>query len=194
MPRIRASVGGALLAGVALSGCQGIAASLLPPSTATASVPSPRPTSATPTTSATTTSKPTPIPAAAKQKTKAGSAAFVSYFWAQFNRSQMEPNPDVLRPLFLDSCAPCGAYVSGAEALVANRQRYADPPFVVRSVKADTLNATTATVVSDVDQQAATVVDPGGAAVATATERRPQFLVTLTWSSGWKVTDIQVVT
>jgi hypothetical protein len=192
-------VGGSLVAVAStLSGCQGIAASLLPPSTVTAGVPSARPTAATPaptpTSTSSTTARPTPVPSAAKQKTKAGSAAFVSYFWAQFNRSQMEPNPEVLRPLFVDSCAPCAAYVNGAEALVANRQRYAEPPFVVRSVKADTLNGTTATVVSDVDQQAATVVDPGGMAVATATERRPQFLVTLTWSSGWKVTDIQVVT
>ncbi len=64
----------------------------------------------------------------------------------------------------------------------------------MRSVKADTLSGTTATVVSDLDQQAAAVIDLGRAAVATGTERRRQFLVTLSWSNGWKVKDIQVVT
>ncbi len=189
----------AVAAVLGLTGCQGIAQSLLPPSTVTPSTftaapPSTETPTPTPTATKATTRPPTPVPSAAKQKTKAGSVAFTSFFWAQFNRSQMEPNPGALTPLFQDTCVPCAAYVDGAQALLSNQQHYADPPFVVKSVKADTLKGSTATVLSVIDQQAAGVVDPSGNTVATATPRQPQFLVTLTWGTGWKVTDIQIVT
>jgi hypothetical protein len=182
------------MAALGLSGCQGIASSLLPPSTATASILTPAPMTTTPRTatpSVSTTRPPAPVPSAARAKTKAGSAAFVSFFWQQFNRSQTEPNPDVLAPLFQDSCAPCAAYVEAADALQSNHQRYGDPPFVVKSVKADTLKGNTATVLSTIDQQPAGVVDQDGGTVATAAPRQAQFLVTLTWTNGWKVSDIQ---
>ena len=57
----------------------------------------------------------------------------------QFNRSQTEPNPTLLRPLYLDACEPCVAYTAGAQALKDNCQRYDDPPFRIGTkVTADT--------------------------------------------------------
>ena len=94
---------------------------------------------ATPTSTSTTSSPPSPTtttstrpPAVmsddAKKKTKDGARAFTIFFWSQFNRSQTEPNPTLLRPLYADSCAPCVAYTNGAQALKDRQQRYDDPP------------------------------------------------------------------
>ncbi len=187
-------LGAVLMAAFALTGCQSIASSLLPPSTATPSTLAMAPPSTeTPSMPASTTSSPAAVPAAAKAKTKAGSAAFVGFFWQQFNRSQMEPSSGVLTPLFQDSCKPCAGYADAAAALQSNRQHYANPPFVVKGIKSDTLTGNTATVLTDIGQQAAGVVDPNGKTVATATQREFQLLVTVMWNNGWKVSDIQIV-
>lgn len=187
---------GVVAAALALGGCQSLRSSLTSPTTAAPPVASstPQPSPTTSTTTTRTPSQPPPVPAAAKQKTKAGAVAFTQFFWQQFNRGQTEPNPLLVQPLSLDSCVPCAAYTDGAQRLVENGQRYAAPPFVVKGVQADTLDGTSATVLSTVDQQAARVVDGRGTAVATATARQPRFLVTLAWDAGWKVSDIQVVT
>lgn len=156
---------------------------------------SPTPTStSTPTpTSKTTTRGPAPVPSTAKQKSKSGAANFTKFFFQQFNRSQTEANPALLRPLYLDACKPCAAYTDGAQALKDNTQRYADPPFAVGKITADTLKGESATVLAEVAQQAARVVDANDATVATATPRDSKFLVSLTFDQGWKVSNIEIV-
>ena len=185
----------AVLAALGLTGCQAIASSLMPPPTVTPSTLAMAPPSTetpSPNASPSTTRPPTAVPAAAKAKTKAGSASFVGFFWQQFNRSQTEPNPSVLTPLIQDSCKPCSGYVDAAQALQGGRQRYADPPFVVKGIKSNTLTGNTATVLTDISQQGASVVDQSSKTLGSATQREFQFLVTLTWvNNGWKVSDIQ---
>ena len=188
----------ALAAAVGLSGCQSIASSLMPPSTATPSTlamapPSTETPTTSPSPSATTSRPPAAVPAAAKAKTKAGSAAFVGFFWQQFNRSQTEPNGSALNNLSLDSCKPCAAYQDAAQALQSNKQRYGSPPFIVKGIKSNTLTGNTATVLSDINQQGASVVDGSGKTAGSAPQKEFQFLVTLAWNNGWKVSDIQVV-
>lgn len=187
----------ALATAIGLSGCQSIASSLMPPATVTPSTLAMAPPSTeTPTTTAspTTSRPPAAVPAAAKAKTKAGSAAFVGFFWQQFNRSQTEPNGSALNNLYLDSCKPCAAYVSAAQALQSNKQRYGAPPFIVKGIKSDTLSGNAATVLSDINQQGASVVDGTGKTSGSAPQKEFQFLVTLAWNNGWKVGDIQIVT
>lgn len=193
--RLSGVVLGAVVVTTALTGCQGVANSIFPPSTVTPTLLTAAPPTAPMTPKASSTSaRPVTVPSAAQQKTKAGSAAFTQFFWGQFNTSQMTPDPNALRSLYLDACLPCTAYLDAAEALQDNAQRYAQPPFVLKSVKADTLSGDTATVISTIEQQAAAVVDRRGATVGTATKRSPTFLVTLEWSGIWKVKDIQAVT
>jgi hypothetical protein len=201
--RMNGLLAAALLSTLGLSGCATVSSLLTPPTTVTPSTlamapPStetPRPIQSQSPDTSQSTSKPATVPAAAKPKTQAGAAAFVAFFWQQFNRSQMEANPALLPGLFQDSCAPCAAYVDGATALQKGRQHYASPPFVVKSVKTDTLKGSTATVLSPVTQQAAAVADSSNKTLAVATEQDQEFLVTLMWNNnGWKVSDIQVVT
>jgi hypothetical protein len=163
---------------------------------ATTGTRAPRPSSsATPTSSAATTTTatkgPAPIPSAARPKTKIGAANFVKFFYGQFNRSQTEPNPSLLKPLYLDSCKPCAAYNDGAQALTDNKQRYASPPFVVGDIVPDTLKGETATVIVEVAQQAAPVVDAQGTPAATSTARQVRFFVTLAFADGWKIANIE---
>jgi hypothetical protein len=155
-----------------------------PSSTATASSSA----AATPTAA---TKGPAPIPSAARPKTKIGAANFVKFFYGQFNRSQTEPNPSLLKPLYLDSCKPCAAYNDGAQALTDNKQRYASPPFVVGDIVPDTLKGETATVIVEVAQQAAPVVDAQGTPAATSTARQVRFFVTLAFADGWKIANIE---
>ena len=191
-------VAAALLVALGLTGCGSIASSLMPPPTVTPSTLAMAPPStptATASPSATTSRPPAAVPTAAKAKTKAGSAAFVGFFWQQFNRSQTEPNPGALTPLFQDSCKPCAAYVDAAQNLQSNKQRYGGPPFVVKGIKSDSLTGNTATVLSDINQQGASVVDGSGKTAGSAPQKEFQFRVTLAWvNNGWKVGDIQVVT
>jgi hypothetical protein len=160
-----------------------------PTSTSAATTSRPSPTSST-----TTTRPPAVMPDNANQKTKDGARAFTIFFWSQFNRSQTEPNPTLLRPLYADSCAPCVAYTNGAQALKDRSQRYDDPPFRISKVTTDTLKGNAATVITEADQQAVPVVDAQGNAVATATQRDPRFLVTLAWNgTGWLVGNVEVL-
>lgn len=162
---------------------------------ATTGTRAPRPSSsATPTSSAATTTAtkgPAPIPSAARPKTKIGAANFVKFFYGQFNRSQTEPNPSLLKPLYLDSCKPCAAYNDAAQALTDNKQRYASPPFVLGDIVPDTLKGDTATVIVEVAQQAAPVVDAQGTPAATSTARQVRFFVTLGFADGWKIANIE---
>ena len=187
---------GALALCASVSGCdvlRGASGS----ATTTAPAPAPRASTSTSTptpTSKTTTRGPTPVPSAAKQKSKSGAATFTKFFFQQFNRSQTEANPALLRPLYLDACKPCAAYTDGAQALKDSSQHYADPPFAVGTITADTLKDDSATVITEVNQQAAPVVDANGTIVATATQRDSKFLVSLTFDQGWKISNIEIIT
>ena len=189
-------VAAAVATAIGLSGCQGITTALSPstatPSTLAMAPPSTETPSASP--SPSTSRPPASVPTAAKAKTKAGSASFVGFFWQQFNRSQTEPSNTALDNLYQDSCKPCAAYEDAAQALQSNKQRYGSPPFVVKGIKSDTLTGNTATVLSDINQQGASVVDGSGKTAASAPQKEFQFLVTLAWvNNGWRVSDIQVV-
>jgi hypothetical protein len=193
----------ALLALVVLAVCLGVGGCDVLRSavgSATTGTRAPGPSStATPTGSAATSAAatptaakgPAPIPSAARPKTKIGAANFVKFFFGQFNRSQTEPNPSLLKPLYLDSCKPCAAYNDGAQALTDNKQRYASPPFVVGDIIPDNLKGETATVIVEVAQQAAAVVDAQGTPAATSTARQVRFFVTLTYGDGWKIANIE---
>jgi hypothetical protein len=152
-------------------------------------------TSSRPSPSTTTATRPPAVmPSRAKQKTKDGAKAFTIFFWSQFNRSNTEPNPTLLPPLYADSCAPCVAYTAGAQALRDRSQRYDGPPFRITKVTTDTLKGDTATVVTEADQQAVPVVDEQGNTAATATQRDLRFLVTVAWNgSGWLVGNIEII-
>ena len=152
-------------------------------------------TSSRPNPSTTTSTRPPAVmPNGAKQKTKDGARAFTIFFWSQFNRSNTEPNPTLLRPLYADSCAPCVAYTAGAQALQDRSQRYDGPPFRITKVTTDTVKGDTATVITEADQQAVPVVDAQGNTAATATQRDLRFLVTVAWNgSGWLVGNIEII-
>jgi hypothetical protein len=171
----------------AIRGAAGSATTTAPVTPVSTSTATPTPTSKT------TTRGPAPVPSAAKQKSKSGAAGFTKFFLQQFNRSQTEANPALLRPLYVDACKPCVAYTDGAQALKDHSQRYADPPFAVGTITADTLKGDASTVLAEVNQQAARVVDANGATVATATPRESTFLVTLTFDQGWRVSNIEIV-
>lgn len=185
--------------GASLSGCdvlKTVAGSSA--STATSTAGTSQPTSGSSRTSSptskTATRGPAPIPSAARPKTKLGAANFVKFFYGQFNRSQTEPNPSLLKPLYLDSCTPCAAYNDGAQALADNKQHYANSPFVVGDITPDTLKGDTATVLAEVAQQAAPVVDAKGTPAATSTARQVRFFVTLQFTDGWKIANIETTT
>ena len=193
---VRSAVGAAVIVVVAggLGGCDVLEKAAR--STITASPTSTSATSASrPSPSTTTSTRPPAVMSDdAKKKTKDGARAFTIFFWSQFNRSQTEPNPTLLRPLYADSCAPCVAYTNGAQALKDRSQRYDDPPFRITKVTTDTLKGDAATVITEADQQAVPVVDAQGNPVATATQRDPRFLVTLAWNgTGWLVGNIEVI-
>jgi hypothetical protein len=186
-----------LAACASVSGCDVLKSVVGSSATSTAAPPTPASTSAsasasTPSpTSKTTTRGPAPIPSAARPKTKIGAANFVKFFYGQFNRSQTEPNPTLLPPLYLESCKPCAAYTDGAQALADNKQHYADPPFVVGDIVPDSIKGDTATVIVEVAQQAAPVVDAQGTPAATSTPRQVRFFITLTFTDGWKIANIE---
>lgn len=192
---VRSTVGVAIVVVVAgsLGGCdvleKAARSSITATPTSTSATPASRP---SPSTTTTTTRPPAVMPADAKKKTKDGARAFTIFFWSQFNRSQTEPNPTLLRPLYADSCAPCVAYTNGAQSLKDRNQRYDDPPFRITKVTTDTLKGNAATLITEADQQAVPVLDAQGTPVATATARDPRFLVTLAWNgSGWLVGNIE---
>ncbi|HEU5000716.1 MAG TPA: DUF6318 family protein [Lapillicoccus sp.] len=193
---VRLAIGAAIavVVGAALGGCdvleKAARSSITAAPTSTSATETSRPSPST----TTTTRPPAVMPDNAKQKTKDGARAFTIFFWSQFNRSQTEPNPTLLRPLYADSCAPCAAYTNGAQALKDRGQRYDDPPFRITKVTTDTLKGDTASVITEADQKAVPVVDAQGTPVATATERDPRFLVTLSWNgSRWLVGNIEVI-
>lgn len=164
-------------------------------SSITGSPPSGSTTSSRPSPSTTTSTRPPAVMSnAAKQKTKDGAKAFTTFFWSQFNRSNTEPNPTLLPPLSDPSCAPCAAYVAGAQALQDRSQRYDDPPFRITKLTTDTLKGDIATVITEADQQAVPVIDAQGNTAATATARDLRFLVTVAWNgSGWLVGNIEII-
>ena len=49
-------------------------------------------------------------------------------------------------------------------------------------------------MITEVNQQAAPVVDANGTIVATATQRDSKFLVSLTFDQGWKISNIEIIT
>ena len=193
---VRSAVGALALVVVAggLGGCDVLEKAARSSITATPTSTSTSTSRPSPSTTTTTTRPPAVMPDGAKQKTKDGARAFTIFFWSQFNRSQTEPNPTLLRPLYADSCAPCVAYTNGAQALKDRNQRYDDPPFRISKVTTDTLKGNAATVITEADQQAVPVVDAQGNPVATATQRDPRFLVTLAWNgTGWLVGNVEVL-
>ena len=193
MVRPALAVAGVGVLGVSLSGCDVLEKAAKSTITATPTSTSAATSRPSPTTT-TSTRPPAVMSDDAKKKTKDGARAFTIFFWSQFNRSQTEPNPTLLRPLYADSCAPCVAYTNGAQALKDRGQRYDDPPFRITQVTTDTLKGNAATVITEADQQAVPVVDAQGTPVATATQRDPRFVVTLAWNgSGWLVGNVEVL-
>jgi hypothetical protein len=193
MVRPALAVAGAGVLAASLSGCDVLEKAAKSTITATPTSTSAATSRPSPTTT-TSTRPPAVMSDDAKKKTKDGARAFTIFFWSQFNRSQTEPNPTLLRPLYADSCAPCVAYTNGAQALKDRGQRYDDPPFRITKVTTDTLKGNAATVITEADQQAVPVVDAQGTPVATATQRDPRFVVTLAWNgSGWLVGNVEVL-
>jgi len=181
--------------GAGLSGCDVLEnaarSSLTAGPTSTSASTTSRP---SPSTTTTTTRPPAVMPDNAKKKTKDGARAFTIFFWSQFNRSNTDPNPTLLVPLYADACAPCKVYTAGAQALKDRGQKYDDPPFRITKVTTDTLKGDTAGVITEVDQQGVPVVDGQNTPIATATQRDVKFLVTVAWNgSGWLVANIEII-
>ncbi len=62
---------------------------------------------------------------------------------------------------------------------------------MVGDIVPDTLKGETATVIVEVAQQAASVVDAQGTPAATSTARQVRFFVTLEFADGWKIANIE---
>ncbi|REF29622.1 DUF6318 family protein [Calidifontibacter indicus] len=198
--RIVAPILALALAGGVLTGCSGgssEAESSSPSSTSTTATSSTTSTAATtttatqsPTSNATYAGAPG-VPEEAKYKTDAGAIAFAKYYLETVNKVGKEPKVGVLEPLALPSCKTCVRQRQTVSALVADKQRFSGDQFVV--LDASKLPSEGDVIVSvTVDQPATDTVDAKGSVVEKGEPLgRAAAVLTLIWTSGWRVAELQ---
>lgn len=186
----------ALLAALLLlAGCGGGAKPDPTPSTSSATTSTSTPAVSVSPTTASPTIDPN-IPAAARAHTPAGAAALVRYFHDQLNVAWRQPRVGLLPPLSLPECKTCTALEDNAADLVAKHQHVSgDPVRIDATDVSDTASNGDQRVIITGVQLRTSVVDSNGKKVRDIAAAKIRSVATTRWTaSGWRVSEIKVLT
>lgn len=158
---------------------------LLPESTTSTSM------TTTPTTVASTTDP--EIPPAAREESLAGAEAFVRHFFESMNRAYISSSSRTLRSLVAPECPACTAIIADIDDQAARGLHAAGDVAKVKSVVAVNPVPGMAKVEAHTDQLPVAILDASGRTTALNPATPSNLLFTLSWSSGWVVTRLQVI-
>ena len=184
------------LGGALLVGCNGsdapttstTSASSASSSASSAST-SPSPSSSSPTTSAYVPVKPT-FPAAAKKQTDAGAIAFVEYYWDALSYAWSQPDSSILDGLSTKQCEPCASFDATAADMQSAGHKFDRAPILLLSSEIVFNTRDEASVQTQVERTAASVIDQQAKVVKTNTSSKATRVLRLTWSGKWQVAQI----